>query len=313
MIYDVVIVGAGASGLTAAIYTGRAQLKTKIIEKSSVGGQVLLTELIENYPGIYQMKSHVWVDSIKKQLVELDSVDMDEDCQAEKIEHVGDIFRVTVQSLVDNSRDVLESHSVIIATGSIPKRLGVPGEEKLIGRGVSFCATCDAPFFKDKTVVVVGGGDAALEEALYLRKFAKKIVIVHRRNALRATAIFQEKAMKDEKIEFKLNATPVEILGKDKVEGIKIKDSGTHKEQVLVCDGVFVFIGFIPYTEFLKDTLHLNDKGYVLTDEHMMSSCRGIFAAGDCRHRPLNQVVTACSDGAVAAVSALKFLENKKI
>jgi thioredoxin reductase (NADPH) len=313
VIYDVVIIGGGPAGLTAAIYAGRSQLNTKVIEKLSVGGQILLTELIENFPGTYQMNSHAWVSNLKKQLAELDSVDIQEDSRVEKIEHIADIFRTHVVSLVDNSKDIFESHSVIVATGAQPKRLGVKGEEAFIGRGVSFCATCDGPFFKDKAIAVVGGGDTALEEALYLRRFAKKITIIHRRDALRATAILQEKAMKDEKIEFKFNASPVEILGKTAVEGIKVKDVKTGHEEVLACDGVFVFIGFTPDTDFLRDSLHLNEKGYVVTDEHMMTSVSGIFAGGDCRHRPFNQVVTACSDGAISAFSVAKYLEKKKI
>ncbi|HAJ56750.1 MAG TPA: thioredoxin-disulfide reductase [Candidatus Omnitrophica bacterium] len=313
MIYDVAIIGGGPAGLTAAIYAGRSQLKTKVVEKLSVGGQLLLTELIENFPGVYQMNSHGWINMVKKQLSELDSVDLQEDCIVEKIEYVAGSFRVCTISQVDNSREIFDSHSVIVATGALPKRLGIKGEDAFIGRGVSFCATCDGPFFKDKAIALVGGGDTALEEALYLRRFARKITIIHRRDNLRATAILQERCMKDEKIEFRLSASPVEILGNNKVEGIKIKDLKTHQEEVLACDGVFVFIGFTPDTVFLRGLLDLNDRGYILTDEHMMSSCQGIFAAGDCRHRPFNQVVTACSDGAVAAYSATKFLEKKKI
>lgn len=308
---DVVIVGGGPAGLTAALYTGRAKLKTRVIEKSGIGGQTLLTELIENFPGIYQMNSRSWVGMLKKQLSDLDCVEILEDAKAQKIEIAGEIFRTTVVSQVDDHRDILESHCVIVATGAQPKRLGIEGEEALIGRGVSYCATCDGPLFRDRTILLVGGGDTAIEEALYLRKFARKIIVVHRRDALRATAILQEKAMKDERIEFKWNTTPLEILGKARVEGVRVKDVKTAKEEVVACEGVFVFIGFLPDTGFLKGFLDLNNKDYIITDENMMSSSTGVFAAGDCRARPFHQIVTACSDGAVAAYSVMKFLENK--
>jgi thioredoxin reductase (NADPH) len=311
MDYDVVIVGGGPAGLTAALYTGRAKLKTKVIERSSAGGQILLTELIENFPGVYRMNSRDWVATLKKQLSDLDCVAILEEAEVSRIESAGAVFRTTVVSQADHHKDILESHCVIVATGAVPKRLGIKGEEALIGRGVSFCATCDGPLFRDRTVLLVGGGDTAIEEALYLRKFAQKIIIVHRRDALRATAVLQEKVLKDEKIEFRWNATPLEILGKTRVEGVRIKDIKTGKEEVVACEGVFVFIGFSPDTVFLKGLLDLNNKDCVITDENLMSSSTGVFAAGDCRARPFNQVVTACSDGALAAYAAMKFLENK--
>ncbi len=308
---DVVIIGAGPAGLTAALYTGRSRLKTRVLEKLSVGGQLLLTELIENYPGVYKMKAFEWIEVAKKQLAELHDVEITEEVKVEKIEDADNVFKVYAVSEVSGAREVLESRCVIVATGAQPRRLGVKGEEMFIGRGVSYCATCDGPFFKNKDVVLVGGGDTAIEEALYLRKFAKKLTIIHRRDALRATAVLQERVANDEKIAIKWNAVPVEIFGKTRVEGVKVKNVKTNEEEVLACEGVFVFVGFNPDTIFLKGLLDLNPAGYIVTDDSMMSSCTGIFATGDCRARPLNQVVTACSDGAIAAFSVSKFLENK--
>jgi len=311
LVIDVVIIGAGPAGLTAALYVGRSKLKTRVVEKSFVGGQVLLTELIENYPGIYQMNSREWVDVVKKQISCLSDVEVVEETKVEKIEDKGGIFQTHVVSSVTGLRDIYESKCVIVATGSRARRSGVKGEEALIGRGVSYCATCDGPLFKNKDVVLVGGGDAAVEEALYLRKFVKSLTIVHRRDELRACRVLQDRVKADKEIFIKWDSVPVETLGKTRVEGLKVKNIKSQKEEILPCDGIFVFIGSDPDTGFLKDVVDLNTAGFVVTVESMMSSCSGIFAAGDCRARPFNQIVTACSDGAIAAFSVRKFLDNK--
>ena len=311
MLYDVVVIGGGPAGLTAALYSGRSKLKTKVVEKLTCGGQLLLTELIENFPGVYQMNSFNWVEMLKKQIADLKSVEMQEDMVVKKVEDQDGIFKTTVVARIDGSEQVIESHSVIVATGAQPARLGIKGEDAFIGRGVSFCATCDGPLFKDREVVLVGGGDTAIEEALYLSKFAKSITIVHRRDSLRAAAVLQDKVKKNHKIAFRWNALPLEILGTTRVEGIRLKDVKTNEESVLFCEGVFVFIGFTPDTEPFKGFLDLNEGGFIVTDENLMSSCTGIFSCGDCRVRPFKQVVTACSEGAIAAHSAAKFLENK--
>jgi thioredoxin reductase (NADPH) len=308
---DVAIIGAGPAGLTAALYAGRARLKTKVLEKLVLGGQVLLTETIENYPGIYKMNSFDWVEALKKQLADLSDVLIAEEMRVERIEKCDGFFKVFAVSGASGARDVLEAKCVIVATGAQPRRLGIKGEEAFVGRGVSYCATCDGPLFKGKEVVLIGGGDTAIEEALFLRKFAARLTIVHRRDALRAAAILQERVKNDRNISIKWNAVPVEVLGKTRVEGLRIRDVKTDAQEVLPCDGIFVFIGFDPDTVFLKDFVKLNAAGYAATDENMMTSCAGIFATGDCRARPLNQVVTACSDGAIAACSVIKFLENK--
>ncbi|OIO36623.1 MAG: hypothetical protein AUJ74_01675 [Candidatus Omnitrophica bacterium CG1_02_44_16] len=308
---DVVIIGAGPAGLTAALYAGRSKLKTRLVEKSFAGGQILLTELIENYPGVYEMKSSKWVEAAKKQISVLSDVELAEDTKVEKIENKDGIFQTHVVSNVTGSSDIYVSRCIIIAAGSQPRRLGVKGEEALIGHGVSYCATCDGPLFKNKDVVMIGGGDAALEEALYLRKFVKSLTICHRRGEFRAAALLQDRIKADKGIFIKWDSVPVEILGKTRVDGIKVKNIKSQREDILHCDGIFIFIGSDPDTGFLNGILDLNAAGYVVTDESMVSSLPGVFAAGDCRARPFNQVVTACSDGAIAAFSVRKFLDNK--
>lgn len=310
MTLDVLIVGAGPAGLTAALYAGRSKLTTQIAERFAAGGQVLLTETIENFPGIYRMNSCEWVEMMKKQLTDLKDVELGEEARVEHIEAAGGLFKARLVSSIDGAVSCLEARCVIIATGARPRKLGLSGEEALTGKGVSYCATCDGPLFRDKEVVLVGGGDTALEEALYLRKFARRVTILHRRDSLRATALLQERARADEKIRFMLEAVPVEIVGKKSVEAVRVRNVRTGQEEALSCDGVFIFVGFTPDTAFLKGLLDLNEAGYIITDESMMSSCTGVFAAGDCRARPLKQVVTACSDGAIAAYSVTKFLEN---
>jgi len=310
MMYDVVIIGAGPAGLTAALYAGRSKLKTKVLEKEAVGGQVLLTELIENFPGVYRMNSFEWVEVVKKQLADLDQVELQEGASVDKLEKIGKKFRLHVHSDAASGPEVLEARSVILATGARPRRLGIPGESKFTGRGVSYCATCDGPLFRDKNVVVVGGGETALEEALYLSRFVKSVTILHRRQGLRATALIQERVAKDPKIRLKLEFVPVEVVGTSRVEALKIQHVADKHEELLPCDGVFVFIGFNPDTAFLEGMLEATEEGYILTDERMMASVEGVLVCGDCRKRPLNQVVTACSEGAIAAYAAARFLEH---
>lgn len=308
---DVIVIGAGPAGLTAALYAGRSKLKTKVLEKSAIGGQILLTEKIENFPGVYGMKVGDWLCECRKQISDLEDVVLEEAVKVEQVRQEKDFFRVFTVSEINESRQAYDAKSVIITVGAQPKKLDIPGEDKLIGRGVSYCATCDGPLFKGKHVVVIGGGDTAIEEALYLRKVAKKVTIVHRRDALRAAAVLRDKVLSDEKIEIKWNSVVIEVLGGMKVEGLRLKNVKTLTEESLACDGVFIFVGFLPDTFFLKNFIDLDDQGRIVTDENMMSSCIGVFAAGDCRVRPLHQVITACSDGAIAAFSINKFLENK--
>lgn len=310
MVYDIVIVGGGPAGMTAALYAGRAKHRTRVIEKHSVGGQMLLTESIENFPGAYRMNSFDWVDVLKKQVAELPDVEVTQESVVEKLEGSAGHFRLCVKAQSTGQSEDLQARTVILAMGAVPKRLGLKGEKELTGRGVSYCATCDGPLYRDKEVAVIGGGDTALEEALFLRKFAKKVTLVHRRDAFRAAAVLQDKIKADPKIFLKLGFVPIEIIGKDRVGGLSVQRVGGDQTQTIACDGVFIFVGFIPDTSFLQGSLGIGDDGCIKTDQSMMTSSPGVFAAGDCRLRPFYQVVTACSDGAIAAHAAGKLLES---
>ncbi len=307
--YDLIIIGGGPAGLTAGIYARRGNLKVLLLEKSAVGGQLLLTDAMENYPGFVETISGFdLVDKIKRQ-AEKFGVEM-------VMEEVKEITREkegripTWKILARNNS--YQATTVAIATGARQRRLNVPGEDKLTGRGVSYCATCDGPFFRGKKVAVVGGGNTAVKEALFLTNFAEKVTLIHRRDKLRAEEILQERAFSNKKIEFIWNAKATEILGKDSVEGLVVENVATHQKDEIPCQGVFVFIGLDPNTEFLKGLVEVDEHGYIITDEAMNTSQKGIFACGDCRRKPLRQVITACGDGATAGASAFHYIEELK-
>ncbi len=310
MVYDVAIIGAGPAGMSAALYTGRSKLKTRVIEKHLAGGQMLLTEHIENIPGAYRVSSFEWVEVLKKQLADLPDVALTEESVVEKCEGDAGSFRVRVKTQATGQLETIEARSVILGMGAQPKRLGLKGEHELTGRGVSYCATCDGPLFRDKDVVVIGGGDTALEEALFLKKFAKKVTLVHRRDAFRAAAVLQDKVKSDPKIDLCLGFLPTEVIGAHKVEALRVQPVNGGATRDISCDGIFIFVGFAPDTMFTRGFVELQEDGSIKTDENMMTSRPGVFAAGDCRLRPFYQVVTACSDGAIAAHAAGKFLEK---
>jgi len=301
--YDVVIIGGGPAGLTAALYAARARLKILLVERLAPGGQIALSDLIENYPGfpdgitgmelVNRIKAQV--DKLKVPIRQGEVRGLEED-------------RALKCVYVDN--DWLEAKSVIVASGASPKRLGLPKENNLIGRGISFCATCDAPFYKGQTVGVVGGGDTAVQEALYLTKFAKKVYLIHRRNRLRAARILQERLFKNEKVEIIWSSVVEELLGEDQLEGIRIRNMETGDQQDLKVMGLFVFIGWRPNSGFLKGTVDLDAEGFVITGENLETSVPGIFAAGDVRRKLLRQVSTAVGDGATAAYAAERYLER---
>ncbi|NQT90535.1 MAG: thioredoxin-disulfide reductase [Candidatus Omnitrophica bacterium] len=299
--HEVIIIGAGPAGLTAAIYTSRARLKTLVLEDISVMSQTAYADRIENYPGFPKGTDGLsLLESFKKQA---------KGFGAEFI--TGKAEEITARQVkVDGKR--YDTLSVIIATGARARKLDIPGEDKLCGKGVSYCATCDGAFFKDKDIVVVGGGDTAIQEAIFLTRFARKVMVIHRRDRLRATKILQEQALSNKKIEVIWNSVAEEILGTTKVEGVKIKNLAKSQERKLSCEGVFVSIGFVPNTAFLKGKLELNDKGYIIVDGEMRTSEKGIFACGDCRNTPLRQIVTACGDGAIAAFSCQHYVEELK-
>ena len=303
MDYDVVIIGGGPAGLTAGIYASRARLKTLLIESYSVACQAVTTDRIENYPGFPDgVNGFELIEKFKKQAEKFGAEFIVSEIKGIKENKPG------WEILADDKS--YASRAVIIASGARPKRLGIPGEDKFRGKGVSYCATCDGALFKNKEVVVAGGGDTALEEAIFLTRFAKKVTVIHRRNALRGTKILQERAFSNKKIEFVWDAVISEILGETRVSAAKVKNVKTGVEKDLSCDGVFIFVGYAPNTAFLKDLLPLDESGYIIADENCLTSKVGIFACGDCRKKLLRQVVTAAGDGATAAFACQHFLET---
>ncbi len=306
MVRDVLIVGAGPAGLAAAIYAGRSQLDTLVLDQMMPGGQLLITETIENYPGFYEGITGFELSEKFRQHAEKFGARIENGKPVESVDLDGDIF------VVKAAGEEFRGKTLIWAAGSTPRKLNVPGEAEFVGRGVSYCAVCDGAFFKDRTVAVVGGGDSALEEALYLTKFASKVYLIHRRDKFRAVKIIQDRVKRNEKIEPVLNKVVVSINGKDFVESLTLKDTVTGEESVLPVDGVFIFIGNEPNVAPVVHLVETTEQGFIVTDEEMKTKTPGLFAAGDVRHKPLKQVVTAASDGAVAAMSASKYLEEKE-
>lgn len=301
--YDVAIVGGGPAGLTAALYTARSGRKTIIIEKSMPGGQAALTSWIENFPGFPEgVSGPDLMMKFYQQAIQFGAEMITEDVLSAELHD--DIKKIKTNN---NS---IEAMSVIIASGAQAKRLGVEGEAKYLGRGVSYCATCDGAFFKDKKVAVVGGGDAAVEEAIFLTKFASQVQIIHRRDDLRATKILQERAFNNPRIKFVFSSLIEEIKGSKGVEKMVVKDIKTGVTREEDIDGVFVFIGTVPNTEWLEG-LDLNENGYIQTDSFLTTNLPGVFAAGDVREKFLRQVSTAVGDGATAAMSTERYLGEK--
>ena len=308
--YDVIVIGAGPAGLAAGLYASRARLKTLILEKEKAGGQIVITDDVENYPGsvenasgpslIKRMKDQV--DNFGAEFV-LDSV--------QKVELEGKVKKVIGK---DNT---YEGKTVIVATGATPRKIGCPGEVEFTGRGVSYCATCDANFFEDMEVYVVGGGDSAFEEAMYLSKFARKVTLVYRKGKeeARAAESIKEKAFKNPKLDYIWNANVVEVKGDGILTSIVLEDTNTHEKREIFADendgtfGLFVFVGYIPKNELVEGILDM-EKGYIVTDENMHTNIPGVFAAGDNRKKELRQVVTATADGAIAATQAEKYINE---
>lgn len=306
--YDTVIIGGGPAGYTAGIYAARAGLKTMLVEGAATVSQITITDLIENYPGIPDgINGFDLMQLFKKQALKFGLEVITKDVLAiKKSDAASFIWNVAVGD------KTISTLSVIVATGAQWRKLGVPGEEEFAGKGVSYCATCDGPFYKNKDVVVVGGGDTAIQEALFLTHFAKKVIVVHRRDRLRAAGILQKRAFAEKKIEFVWKANLAEVIGKDFVTGIKIADVQSGKVSVISAEGVFIFVGRIPNTSLFQSVLKLDANGYILTDDNMNTSAAGIFAAGDCRAKQFRQVITAAGDGANAAFSAELYVGNIK-
>jgi len=299
--YDLIIIGAGPAGLTAAIYAARGGLKTAVVESMMPGGQAASTEKIENYPGFPEGISGFELTNLfYKQAINQGTEFIFE--PVEKMELEKNLKRV------HTNQQVLEAKAVIIAAGSKPSPLGAKGEDIFHGRGVSYCATCDGAFFKGKRVAVVGGGNAALQEGIYLTKFAAEVFIIHRRNEFRAAPTVVEKAKNNEKINFILDTVVDEISGGEKVEKVTLRNVKTNALSDLAVDGVFIYIGTQPNTQFVAEYFRTDEKGYIITDALLKTNVEGVFAAGDIRNTPLRQVATAVGDGALAAVQAEKYL-----
>lgn len=309
MIYDVIIIGGGPAGLSAGLYAARARMTTLIIEKDAFGGQIVTTADVENYPGsIVDPTGPILVDRMMQQA---------EGFGAKKVSDT--VLEVNFDSkikVVKGEKEEYKAKTVIVATGAVPRPMGCPGEKELTGRGVSYCATCDGAFFEDLEVYVVGGGDSAVEEAMFLTKFARKVTIVHRRDELRAAKSIQEKAFKNEKLDFIWNSAITEVKGEGILESFTLKNLKTGEETEVHADeddgtfGIFVFVGYLPATSLFQDKLEM-ERNYLVTDADMHTNIDGVFAAGDVRVKSLRQVVTATSDGAIAAVQAEKYIEDK--
>ncbi|MBJ7897889.1 thioredoxin-disulfide reductase [Bacillus atrophaeus] len=302
-IYDVIIVGAGPAGMTAAVYTSRANLNTLLIERGIPGGQMANTQDVENYPGF----DHILGPDLSNKMFE----------HAKKFGAVyeyGDIKEIIDEGRlkkVVTTKKEFYAKSVIIATGADHKKLGVPGENELGGLGVSYCAVCDGAFFKGRELVVVGGGDSAVEEAVYLTRFASKVTIIHRRDQLRAQKILQERAFSNEKIGFIWNKEVTSInAGNGTVNTVTLKDTKTEEQSQFPANGVFIYVGTLPLNDAFKNLDITNEEGYVVTDEAMATKIPGIYAAGDIRDKTLRQIVTATGDGSIAAQSVQHYIEN---
>jgi thioredoxin reductase (NADPH) len=302
-LYDLIIVGGGPAGLTAGLYAQRSRVKTLLIERLIPGGQILTTDWVDNYPGFPEgISGFDLMDKMRRQTERFELPIVSDECLSLSFEGP--------EKVITGAQGVYGTKALIIASGATHKKLGAPGEELLGGKGVSYCATCDGPFFREQDVAVVGGGDTAVQEALYLTRFVKKIYLIHRRDQLRATRILQERALAHPHIQPLWNAVVELIQGTEQVEAIKVKKVDGSPGEILPVQGVFVFVGIQPTTEWLKGTLPLDTQGFIQTNGEMETNIPGIFAAGDCRQKRFRQVSTAVGDGATAVFSAERYLET---
>jgi len=302
--YDLVIIGNGPAGISAGIYAVRYGLDTLILEKDVISGQIASTDIVENYPGFSSIAGMELMDKFKEHAENVGVVT--EDGEVIDIKSNGD------KKIIFTNEGEIEAKAVIIATGANPRHIGVPGEEKFAGRGVSYCATCDGPFFRSKNVAVIGGGDSAITDALILSNLASKVYVVHRRDELRATEVLQERAFSKNNIEFIWNTVLDKIVGDDNENGVvkmvTLKNVKSNDKKEMAIDGVFIYVGIVPNTGFVD--VDKTQTGFIMTNDKMETSVEGIYAAGDCRVTPLRQVVTAVSDGAIAAASVHDFVKN---
>ena len=304
MIYDMIVIGGGPGGYTAALYAARAGLSVLVLEKLSAGGQMALTSQIDNYPGFEEGIDGFTLGE-KMQL------------QAERFGAVTELAEVTGLRLdgavkeIETTEGCFQSRTVVLATGANPRLLGLPGEQELTGRGVNYCAACDGMFYKGKTVVIAGGGNTAAADALTLSRIAKKVIVVHRRDTLRATRVYHDSLLNAPNIEFRWNSAITELLRGDKLSGVKIQNLLTGEQEEIPCDGLFVSIGRVPATKLVEGLLELDASGYIVAGESTETSLPGVYAVGDIRTKALRQIVTAVADGAIAAHSAEEYLAQQ--
>ncbi|HOH27199.1 MAG TPA: thioredoxin-disulfide reductase [Syntrophorhabdus sp.] len=295
--HEAIIIGAGPAGLTAGIYLMRAGVESVLIEKGVMGGTPMNYEHVENYPGFPGGISSPELMQKMAEQAKRFGLPIKEFIEVEEVNSEGDRF------IIKAGADSMESLGVIVCTGTVSVKMGIPGEEEFVGRGISYCATCDGAFFRNLDVAVIGGGDAAIQEGLALTNIVRKVYVIHRRDQLRAQKIIQDRAFKNEKMEFLWNKVPVEIEGKDQVESILIEDTKTHERSRVKVDGVFVYVGARPNTQFLGNLVERDGAGFIVTDENLATKTAGLYVAGDARKKPLRQITTAVGDGALAAVS----------
>lgn len=304
--HEAIIIGSGPAGLTAGIYLMRAGTNAVLVEKGVLGGTPMNYDHVENYPGFPDGISSKELMGKMAEQARRFGLSMKEFAEVQDVALEGNRF------VVKAGGDVLESLGVIVCTGTVSRKMGIPGEEELVGRGISYCATCDGAFFRNLDVAVVGGGDAAIQEGLALTNIVRKVYVIHRRDQLRAQKIIQDRAFRNEKMEFLWNKIPVEIEGKDQVESILLEDTKTHERSRVHVDGVFVYVGARPNTQFLGSLVDRDGAGFILTDEDLLTKTPGLYVAGDARRKSLRQISTAVGDGALAAVSLEHYILERR-
>lgn len=304
--FDIIVIGGGAAGLTAGIYLSRAKMKTLILNEGTVGGQMVLTHEIANYPGIESISGYELARNMKSQAQKFGCV-IKSNIKITEFDLAGDVKKITV-----NNKDTYTSNAVIIATGGRSRTIGAIGEDEFKGKGISYCATCDGDFFQDKEIIVVGGGNSALEEAVSLTKYASKVTIVHQFDHFQAFQHYVEEAKAHPKIDFIMESKIIEFIGNEKLERVKIQNQRTNEITEMNIDGVFIFIGYVPNTEKLKGIVELNQWNEIIVDKNMATNIPGVFAAGDSIAKRFRQVTTAVADGTIAALAASEYVNNLK-
>jgi thioredoxin reductase (NADPH) len=304
--HEAIIIGSGPAGLTAGIYLMRAGINAVLVEKGVLGGTPMNYDHVENYPGFPDGISSKELMRKMAEQAQRFGLSVKEFAEVEEVALEGDRF------IIKAGGDVLESLGVIVCTGTVSMKIGIPGEEEFVGRGISYCATCDGAFFRNLDVAVIGGGDAAIQEGLALTNIVRKVYVIHRRDQLRAQKIIQERAFKNEKMEFLWNKVPVAIEGKDQVESILLEDTKTRERSRVNVDGLFVYVGARPNTQFLGGLVERDGAGFIITDEDLATKTPGLYVAGDARKKSLRQIATAVGDGALSAVSLERYILEKR-